>query len=117
MLGSQAPQIMVDSECQEPLYDALSFDVMSYAECCVDGRGSPVTDLTFEEDMFDCDDFVCWALVEESLGNVDWHDLPCLMELHDDCCLTFDLDDDEVYDCDSFQDNSFCHALVDDIDK
>ena len=102
---------MVDSECQEPLYDALSFDVMSYAESCGE------RDSAFGEDMSDCDDFVCRALVEESLGNADWHDLPCLMELHDDGCLTIDLDDDEVYDCDPFQDNSFCHALVDDIDK
>ena len=78
---------MVDCDFHEPLYDALFSDVMSYAECCVE------KDSTFEDDMSDCDDFVCRALVEESLGNADWHDMPGLIEIDPD--FTIVLDDNE----------------------
>ena len=100
---------MVDCDPHAPLvYDALFSDVMSYAECCVES-----IDLTFEDDMSDCDEFVCRALVEESLGNADWHDLPGLIEIDPD--FTIVLDDDDLpgaCECGPFQ---FCQALVDEI--
>ena len=94
---------MEDGDSQESrLLDALFTNEMSYAECCAD------VDLTFSEDMSD-ENFVCRALVEESLGNVDQHDLPGMMSTHG---FVIDLVDDADDDLGPFCDDDLCCKLV-----